>query len=304
MNNFVLPNLNVSVLAGLNFFIKNKPTLLNLKKLAPGFVVGSVNAYHTGKMIFDNQPVFFADEGNFLTQLKIYKSLIKSGTIKEAVIISASGEKDSTWEIKAAQAAGLKTTLLTCQAESTGVRLADQFFTFQKSPEPYSYNFSTYLGMILGVTAEKPEKIKKFLKNIKLPKNFKNYRSFTFILPDRFRPIVDMINVKDDELFGPHSSLRAYSEGNARHAKFICRSEKELVISFGANRFFGNQKHRWNLKLPKDANYGLALSISYYIIGFIQTSRPAYFKKGLLEYCQKTGPRPYGQKKPFSIIVK
>lgn len=299
-----LPDLNVSVLAGLNFFLKNKPIQINFKKQAPGFVVGSVNAFNTGRMIFGDKPVFFADEGNFLSQLKIYRPLIKAGTIKEAIIISASGEKDSIWEIKAAQAAGLKTTLLTCNANSTGAKLADRSFAFQKSPEPYSYNFSTYLGMILSLTKENPQKIKDFLKKIKIPKNLSHYRYFTFILPDRFRPIVDMINVKDDELFGPYSSLRAYSEGNARHAKFICPSAKELVISFGPNKFFGQPKNRWAIAWPKQANYGLALAASYYIVGFIQASRPPYFKKGLPDYCQKTGPKPYGQKKPFAVIVK
>ncbi len=304
MKNNNLPDLNASVMDGLNFFIKNKPVKLDLKKQEPGFVVGSVNAYNTGRMLFGDKPVFFADEGNFLEQLKIYRPLIKAGTIKEAIIISASGEKDSIWEIKAAKKAGLKTTLLTCNANSTGAKLANKFVAWQKSPEPYSYNFSTYLGMILSLTKENPKKIKNFLSAIKLPKNFRDYKYFTFILPDRFRPIVDMINVKDDELFGPYSSLRGYSEGNARHAKFICPSEKELVISFGKNKFFGQPKNRWDINLPKQTNYGLALAVSYYLIGFIQASRPAYFKKGLSNYCLKTGPKPYGQKKPFSVIVK
>jgi hypothetical protein len=299
-----LPDLNASVIAGLDFFLKNKPARSAFQKQAPGFVVGSVNAYNTGRMLFGDKPVFFADEGNFLSQLKIYRPLIKAGTIKEAIIISASGEKDSIWEIKAAKKAGLKTTLLTCNADSTGAKLADRCLAFQKSPEPYSYNFSTYLGMILSLTKENPQKIKGFLEKIRRPKNFSAYRYYTFILPDRFRPIVDMINVKDDELFGPYSSLRAYSEGNARHAKFICPSDKELVISFGRNRFFGQPKNRWDIALPEQADYGLALAASYYIIGFIQASRPPYFKKGLPDYCQKTGPRPYGQKKPFSVIVK
>ncbi|MFA5183926.1 MAG: hypothetical protein WC456_00185 [Patescibacteria group bacterium] len=304
MKNDNLPNLNESVLRGLDFFIKNKLPGLKLKKSSAGFVIGSVNAYNTGRMLFGDRAAFFADEGNFLRQLKIYGSLIKNGTIKEATIISASGEKDAIWEIKAAKRAGLRTALLTCNPDSTGARLADRTFSFPKSPEPYSYNFSTYLGMILDATGEKPAAIKAFLKKIKLPRNFSAYRYFTFILPDRYRPIVDMINVKDDELFGPYSSLRAYSEGNARHAKFICQSTRELVIAFGQNKFFGLPKNRWDIKLPKDADFATLISASYYLIGFIQASRPPYFKKGLADYCLKTGPKPYGRKKPFPIIVQ
>jgi hypothetical protein len=111
-----------------------------------------------------------------------------------------------------------------------------------------------------------------------------------------------MINVKDDELFGPYSSMRAYTEGKARHAKFICQSEKELVISFGKNSYFGLEKNRWEINLPTMAKSGLILSLSYYLVGLIQTIKPHYFKNGLADYCLKTGPKPYKQKKPFSII--
>lgn len=298
-----IPNLNAIVLKGLDFFIKNKTLKLNLRHQSFCFVVGSVNAYNTGRMLFHEQATLLADEGNFLAQLKTYKNLIKNKSLKEAIIISASGEKDSIWEIKAAKKAGLKTTLLTCNADSTGAKLADKVFCFRKIAEPYSYNFSTYLGMILSGTQENPAKIKAALKKIKVPRNFKKYSFFTFILPDKFKAIVDMINVKDDELFGPYSSLRAYSEGSARHAKFICPSSKELVISFGKNNYFGLLKNRWEINLPKESDFGLVLSFSYYLTGLIQASKPAYFKKSITNYCLTSGPKPYGQKKPFEIIV-
>jgi len=304
MNINNLPNLNESVLKGLDFFIKNQPAKLNLKKIPLCFVVGSVNGYNTGRILFTGRPALFADEGNFKEMLKIYQPLIKNKNLPEAIIISASGEKDSIWQITTAKKAGLKTTLLTCTANSTGTRLADCHFIFKKFPEPYSYNFTTYLGMILGLTKEKPQTIKKFLKTIKVPVGFKKYDYFSFILPDRFKPIVDMLNVKDDEMFGPYSSLRAYSEGNARHAKFICQSKKELVISFGKNIYFGDTKNRWSINLPKKAQAGLVVSLSYYLAGLIQASRPPYFKKGLANYCLKTGPKPYGRKEPFPIIVE
>ncbi|MFA5154840.1 MAG: hypothetical protein WC453_00235 [Patescibacteria group bacterium] len=284
--------------------MKNKVRPLKFNKSVSRFVVGSVNAYHTGRMLFSGQAAWFADEGNFSEQLKIYRPLIKNRTIKEAVIVSASGEKDAIWEIKAAKRAGLKTTLLTCTADSTGARLADRCLVSLKSPEPYSYNFSTYLGLLLGLTGENPAVIKRWLKTIRLPKDFRRYDYFTFILPDCYRPIVDMINVKDDELFGPYSSLRAYSEGNARHAKFICQSPRELVITFGRNEFFGPVKQRWDIKVPATADYGAVLSASYYIVGLIQAIKPPHFKKGITEYCLKSGPRPYGRKQPFPIIVK
>jgi hypothetical protein len=42
-----------------------------------------------------------------------------------------------------------------------------------------------------------------------------------------------MLDIKRHELFGPKVSLRAFSFGEARHAKFVIRDKKELVISFG-----------------------------------------------------------------------
>lgn len=303
MNPRNLPTLDESVLAGLDFFRENRLPALRISGRSFRFVVGSVNAYHTGRLLFAGQPAIFADEGNFRELLKTYRSLIKNKTITEAVIISASGEKDSVWQIDEAKRAGLKTWLLTCNAGSTGAARADQVYVSPKAPEPYSYNYSTYLGLLLARTGADPEKIKKYLSRLRLPRNFSSYHYFSFVLPDAYKPVVDMLKVKDDEMFGPYSSLRAFSEGNARHAKFICPSEKELVISFGPNRYFGLPENRWQIKLPSDADAPLVLSLSYYLAGLIQKSRPPYFQRGLQDYCEKTGPKPYGQKKPFPVIV-
>lgn len=299
-----IPDLDQIVLNGLSFLSKNGLNKITaIKKLSWPLVVGSGNAFHAGRILFKNQATIFADESNFRQQLKAVRPLIKKGLIKEAVIISASGEKDAVWEVKAAKQAGLSTHLLTCQANSTAARLADTHQVFPKAPEPYSYNFSTYLSMILSVSKESPIAIKNYLLRLKRPKEFLSYKYFSFILPDEFRVIADMLTVKDDELFGPYSSLRAYSKGQARHAKFICQSKQELVISFGPNKFFGPAKQRWSIKLPKDAQDGLALSLAYYLVGLIQASRTPHFKRGLPEYCLTTGPRPYGRKNPFPIIV-
>jgi len=299
-----LPPLSETVLAALNFFIKNRPPQLNFSKSVVYLAAGSAGASHACRLVFAKTDCFFGDESNFRQVLKTYRPFIKNKTIKEAYIISSSGEKDSLWQIKAAQAAGLKTTLLTCRADSTGVKLANRSIIFGKIPEPYSYNSSTYLGMCLSVTKENPLLIKSFLKRLKPTKNFKKYSFFTFILPDNYKPIVDMLNTKDDEIFGPYSSLRAYTEGEARHAKFICQSDKELVISFLPNRYFGLPKNRWAIKLPKAAQAGLILSLSYYLVGLIQAIKPPYFKRDIENYCLKTGPKPYGQKKPFQVIVE
>jgi hypothetical protein len=158
--------------------------------------------------------------------------------------------------------------------------------------------------MILSLTKENPKKILSFLKQIKLPRDFKNYSSYTFVLPDRYLEICDMLNIKGRELFGPHLQVRAYSEGHSRHAKFVHRDKKELVLGLGiSNKYFGDPKHRADIKLPAAADFALMLCLGYSIIGRIQESKPAYFQKNIEKFCHDYGPKAYGNTKPFTVIV-
>ena len=303
MNYNNLPNLDETVIAALNFFSKNKPPRLNLKQFSFPLVVGSGNAFNTAQIIFSEMPAIIANESNFKKTLSAYKNLIKNKTIKHAIIISASGEKDSVWETRLAKKFGLKTILLTCNPESTAAQLADNVIAYKKLPEPYTYNVSTYLGIILSASAEEARHIKDFIVKLKLSKDLKKYSSYSFILPDEFAAVAPMLEIKRNELFGPYVSLRAFSFGEARHAKFVNNSNKELVISFGENKYFGLKTNRLEIKMPKDLKSGLVMALAYYLIGKIQTSKPAYFKKNIATFC-KNGPLAYGSKEPFSIIVK
>ncbi|MFZ2310660.1 MAG: hypothetical protein WAW11_03885 [Patescibacteria group bacterium] len=303
MANYNFKYLDEAVLDALTFFNKKKPTKLDLKKINMPIVVGSGNAYNAGLIIFKDKNALFATESNFAAMLKNYKPLIKNGLIKEAVVISASGEKDSVWEVKAAKKAGLKTILMTCVADSSAAKIADSVIAYRKLAEPYTYNTSTYLGMILSATGENPLAIKNFLKKINLPRRFKKYSAYSFVLPDEYGAIAPMLDIKRHELFGPKMSLRAFSSGEARHAKFVIRDDKELVISFGENKFFGSPKSRLEIKLPKTANSGLVMALSYYVIGFMQRSKPSYFMKNIERYCTDDGYKAYGSTKPFDVIV-
>jgi len=300
-----LINLNQAVYNALKFFSKNKLPQAQFKKIQFPLVVGSGNAYNTGTILFAKQPAIFADESNFKAILKKYHALLKKRVIKEAVIISASGEKDSVWELEAAQKHKLKTTLLTCSPDSSAAKIAGKVISYRKLSEPYTYNTSTYLGMILSLTKESPEKILSFLKTVKLPRNFRNYTSYTFVLPDQFIEICDMLNIKGRELFGPHLQVRAYSEGHSRHAKFVHRDRNELVIGLGVkNKYFGDSKSRVDIKTPKNADFGLILCLGYSIIGQIQEVKPPYFQKNIKKFCQDYGPKAYSHSKPFEVIVE
>ncbi len=296
-------NLNESVMDALDFFAQNKPSKLDLEKFSLPFVVGSGNAYNTGAILFSDKAGILADESNFKAIIESYKPIIEKGLIKDAIIISASGEKDSVWEVELAKQYGLRTTLLTCGQNSSAAKIADEVLGYRKIAEPYTYNVSTYLGMILSATQEDSSKIKSLIEKIELPANFSNYESYAFILPDRFGNICPMLDIKKSELFGSELSLRAFPEGHARHAKFVIPSEKELVISINSkNECFGHADHRWDISV-NDADFATILSLTYYLVGKIQESKPPYFTENIANYCNDYGPKAYGKNKPFEIIV-
>ena len=296
--------LNENVLQALEFFSKNKPPKLNLDEFSMPFVVGSGNAYNTGMILFSDKAAIFADESNFKSIMESYAPAIKKSLVKQAIIISASGEKDSVWEVELAKKFGLETTLLTCGASSSAAKIADKVLAYRKIAEPYTYNVSTYLGMILSATQEDPEKIKDAIENLSLPENFKDYESYAFILPDKFLNICPMLDIKKSELFGPHVSLRAFSEGHARHAKFVNPSSSELVIAIGASsEFYGATGHKWDLEISDKTSFGEILSLTYYLIGKIQESKHPFFIENIENYCNYYGPKAYGKNEPFEVIV-
>lgn len=299
-----LPDLDHIVFKALDFFTENTPPRLDLSEYSLPFVVGSGNAYNTGAILFSGKSAVLADESDFRSLISAYAPAIEKGLVSQAVIISASGEKDSIWEIELAKEHGLATTLLTCGADSSAAKIADRTLAYRKIAEPYTYNTSTYLGMILSATGEQAADIKRFIESITLPETFDTYDAYAFVLPDRFGSICPMIEIKRHELFGPHLSLRAFPEGHARHAKFVVRSERELVIGVGVrNEQFGHPDHRRDIALPDDAGFGLVLALTYFITGRIQAAKPPYFKENIEAYCLDYGPRAYGKDTPFEVIV-
>lgn len=297
-----LPNLDESVIAALDFFQTEKSVFpKNLFQNLP-IIIGSGNAYNTAQVIFNDIPAIFASESNFQIIIKKYQKLIKKGLITEALIISASGEKDSVWELKLAKKMGLNTILFTHTKNSSATKLADKVYIFKKLPEPYTYNVSTYLGIMLAKDKKLAKEISSFIKSLSFPKNFAKYKAYSFILPNEISAIAPMLEIKRHELFGPHLSIRAFSEGEARHAKFVIPWDEELVISLGDNKFFGQSAHRWEIKNNKKFSNSLAMALCYFIIGKIQTSKPPYFKKNINEYCAQ-GSLAYNKEKEFSVIV-
>ena len=300
-----IKNLDEIVINTLDFFAQNPPPAFDVSLYNLPLVVGSGNAYNAGLILFSEKAAVFADESNFKKIISSYEDAINKRMITQAVVISASGGKDSVWEIELAKQYGLETTLLTTKGESDAAKIADKAFVFKSIAEPYTYNTSTYMGMIIASTGESPESIKESVLSLKFPENFGNFTSYAFVLPDKFMPICPMLEIKKSELFGPKLSLRAFSQGHARHAKFVIRDKDELVISLGQkNEFFGEPGSRWDIEIGDTANFAQIMALTYYIVGKIQTSKPQYFKENVVNYVSDYGPKAYGSEtKPFDLIV-
>ncbi|KKQ27509.1 MAG: hypothetical protein US42_C0008G0020 [Candidatus Magasanikbacteria bacterium GW2011_GWC2_37_14] len=289
MQNFTLknlPNLDVTVLGALELFIKEGVPKLNLGNYKKPLVIGSGNGAVTGKILFAGQEVVLADESNYQIKLKNIKN------IDGAIIISASGSKHAITLAKDFKKRKIATKLLTnnLYAPAKKYIAPNNFFVLPKNKEPYTYNTSTYLGMILGQTKEDPRKIKDFILNTiqkQIPKNFKKYDSFYLIVPNEFEVTRELFVTKFDELFEPVVSGRVFTPEQSKHAKSVANNSKELFISFGYdNKLFGQKNNRLNISLPKNSNYATVMAIVYYVIGKIQEQHAPYFKKGIAKYCQ------------------
>lgn len=281
-----IPNLDVAVLGTLELFENNNLPKLNLGKYKKPLVVGSGNGAVTGKILFDGQDVVLADESNYKLKLKNIKD------IDGAILISASGSKHAITLAQDLKKRKIETILLTNNPDAPAKKYidSDKFFVFPKNKEPYTYNTSTYMGMILAKTKEDPKKIKDYILNTtkkQIPRNFKKYDAFYLIVPNEFDAMRELFNTKFDELFQPVVSGRVFTPEQSKHAKSVTDNKKELFINFGYdNKIFGPKQNRLNISLPKNAKYATVMAIVYYVIGKIQEQHLPYFQKGIVKYCQ------------------
>lgn len=289
-----LINLGQCVLNALHLFTKQKIPSLKIPLFKRPLVVGSGNAAVTGKILFKDTDAVFADESTYQQKLSAIS------TIDGAILISASGGKHAPLIAKELQQRKKEIILLTTNLNTSAREYVDEMIVFPKNAEPYTYNTSTYLGMILAKTNENPQKILNHIQKIKIPHILKHYDSFFIIVPAEFDLIREMFFIKFEELFGPKVSARVFTVEQAKHAKTIVPSEKELFISFGwQNTLFG--KNRWNIPLAKNTGYGALMAMGYYVIGQIQQQHPPYFKQNIERYCKETS-KMFGER--IKVVVK
>jgi len=286
MQNFGLkniPNLDTCVLGALEFFSDVKLPKISLGKYKKFLVAGSGNALATGKIIFKEKDAVFADES-------AYKQKLKNIRFDLAFLISSSGGKHTPKIAKYLKSKKIKIILLTNNKQAPAGKYAYKVLFFPKQREPYTYNTSAYLSMILSKTKENPQKIYEHVKKIEklIPGNLSKYNAVYIILPQKFIELKEMFETKFDELFGPMITTDIYTEEQTKHAKTLVQSKKELFISFGEkNKLFGYERNRLNIPLPKNSDFGLVMAVGYYIIGKIQGQNKSFFKNNLVGYTKK-----------------
>jgi hypothetical protein len=283
-------NLNEVVLDALALHASYSLPKLKFRPSKRRLVVASGNALPTGRVVFRHEPCVFADEGQYLNTLHA------NGEIDSAVVISASGEKHAPVIVSQLLKRLLPTYLLTCNEESSAARLLPrkQVFVTRSNPEPITYNTSTYMGMMLARTRERPSKIKQhLLKRVKpLLPNFRRHSAFFLMVPSQYDLLREMFITKFDELFGPRLVGRCYTKDQTYHAKTVVPWAKELFISFGIeNRHFGTE--RLAIPLPKEGGFVGMMATGYYVIGHIQEQFPPWFKRNADKYARFQKSLPF-----------
>lgn len=281
-----IPDLDVAVLGALELFQKEKLPKLELDVFKHPLVVGSGNAEATGRIIFEDTDAVFASESNYEQKLKDIRS------IDSVIIISASGGKHAPLIAKYAKDLNKHVALITNNPQAEAIKFIEQdkVFVFPKNREPYTYNTSTYMGMILGKTHEDALSIKNFIlehiDTLKMP-DFSKYDEYFLIVPPKFSGIIRMLQVKFIELFGRKIARDVETSEYMKHAVTVVPAD-ELFISFGEeNKSWGNPRNRLYIPLPKNADYGAMMAIGYYVIAQIQKQNQLFFKKNIEKYVKQ-----------------
>lgn len=283
-----LPDLDTVTLAALELFGDIQLPTLDALRFKRPLVVGSGNAAITGVLLFDTVDAVFADESSY------HQALDTHSDIDGAYLISASGSKHAVTIAQRLKERGIETVLLTNNAAAPAREYlqAQNVLVFPKNREPYTYNTSTYMGMLLSKTHESPSAIMSFIEDevlSRIPQDLQNHKAFFLIVPEQFNSVREMFETKFNELFGPKLIGRVFTYEQTKHAKTVVQEETELFVSFGVeNDLFGKPENRLYIPLPPHASYVAVMAIGYVFIGHIQRQMPPYYKERIAAYTEET----------------
>lgn len=294
-----LPTLDVAALGALELFSETPVPVFDAAQFVRPVVVGSGNAAVTGRALFVHTDAVFANETTF-------KERIAFG-VEAVVIISASGGKHAVHIAKEAHEREIPTWLLTANPHAAAAAHVDpsRLYVYPKNREPYTYNTSSYMGMLLSATNESPSDIHTHIEHVvapRIPQTLSAYDAFFFIVPPQFDAIRSLFITKFEELFGAHVSGRVFTIEEAKHAETVVPSERELFISFGTeNTVFGAPAARLHIPLPASPNFVAMMAVGYYVIGQIQRQHSPYFAEHIGAYVEEAS-RLFGEQ--ITVIVE
>lgn len=270
----------------------------NLAKFKRPLVVGSGNAIATGRIIFDRYDAVFADEGTYRGKLDAIES------IDGVVLLSASGGKHAPVIAGDVRSRGREIMLFTCNPSPPAKDDVNELYVFPSRPEPYTYNTSTYMGMMMACLIRQPRvearRIREHLRTVvdpilkKFGKRFGGYNALFLLVPEELELIRTMLTTKFIELFGRRLARDVFTWEQSKHATTVVETPKELFIAFGReNTVLG--KERLNVPLPKNCTYPGIMAVGYYVIGRLQAQKPPWFKRSI-ESFTKRASEAFGQK--------
>jgi hypothetical protein len=282
-----LPNLDEVVYGALEFLDTETLVKIDLNAHIRPLVIGSGNALPTGQIMFRDADALFVDEGNYET------ALARVPVIDAFYLISASGGKHAVHIAERLSDMNRPLYLITTNkdAKARAYVSGERVFVYPRIREPYTYNTSTYLGMILSTTHESPSAIHSFITATimpEIPKDFGKYDSYIFIVPPEFSVLKAMFETKFDELFGPRLHARVFTSEEIKHAKTVVYSDAQCFVSLGTqNKEFGDAIHRIEVPLPPSCGPAAFLAIGYVLIGNIQNAKHPYFKENIVAYTKQ-----------------
>jgi hypothetical protein len=279
-----IPDLDEVVVWALELFIQNGVSTLDFARYKKPLVVGSGNAAVTGRIIFEESDAIFADESNYKVKLDSISD------IDGAILISASGSKHAIPIAQELRNRGIDFVLLTNNANAPAKEFVDEdkFIVFPRNKEPYTYNTSTYMSMILGKTKEDPQTILDFInEHVKpiIPKDIGKYDGYYLMIPSRLESTSELFITKFVELFGRAVARDVFTDEHSKHATTVVPSN-ELFIEFGDFDIHVGEPV-FKVPLPDNCGPATLMAIAYFVIGYIQKQKPPMFKDNIDSYTKK-----------------
>lgn len=295
-----LPNLDEVVLGALEFLSGAHIPHLDTRAHARPLVVGSVNALTTGRILFRDADAVFADEGTY------HEAMSRVPGIDAVYVFSASGSKHAISIAREVKEKGLPVYLVTSTENAPASEFVDasHVHVFPHIREPYTYNTSTYLGMLLSRGDESPEDILSYIETTVaplIPETLSQFDSFVLTVPPQFGTVRPMLLTKFDELLAPLVTGRAFTSEEIKHAKIVVPSSTQFFINFGVpSTAYADESVQLTIPLPESALPVAVLAITYYVIGRIQAQHPPYFKDGIRAYTARA-QEVFGQSVPVIV---